>query len=90
MGKVSLSLFPLQLMILYTSCRKQTLHAKSTKQMNLITAIYVIFIDLLFGVFSRLSNTDEANLITVFLSVAMAPGVILSAIKKDFTFNLDG
>ena len=56
--------------------------------LNLITLVFVLVVALLIGLLARLYKTEESNVITIFLSVAMALGIVLVALKKDYTFDL--
>lgn len=56
--------------------------------LSLTTMIFVVAVAGLIGFVSRFFQTEETNVITIFLSVAMALGIILISLKKDYTFDL--
>jgi zinc transport system permease protein len=56
--------------------------------LSLTTMIFVVLVAGLIGFVSRFFQTEETNVITIFLSVAMALGIILISLKKDYTFDL--
>jgi ABC-type Mn2+/Zn2+ transport system permease subunit len=56
--------------------------------LSLTTLLFVIGVAILIGFVSRFFRTEETNVITIFLSVAMALGMVLIALKKDYTFDL--
>ncbi|MBW6515533.1 MAG: metal ABC transporter permease [Candidatus Cloacimonetes bacterium] len=54
-----------------------------------ITAIgFVILIAILIGLFSKYYYYQETNIITIFLSVSMAIGIILISLNKNYTVDL--
>ncbi len=56
--------------------------------LSLTTLLFVVGVAALIGFVSRFFRTEESNVITIFLSVAMALGIILIALKKDYSFDL--
>jgi ABC-type Mn2+/Zn2+ transport system permease subunit len=56
--------------------------------LELTTLLFVLLVTVLIGFVSRFFQTEESNIITIFLSVAMALGMVLIALKKDYTFDL--
>lgn len=56
--------------------------------MSITTLVFVIIVAGLIGFVSRFFQTEESNVITIFLSVAMALGMVLIALKKDYSFDL--
>lgn len=56
--------------------------------LSLVTMLFVLAVAGLIGFVSRFFQTEETNVITIFLSVAMALGIILISIKKDYSFDL--
>jgi len=56
--------------------------------MSITTLVFVILVAGLIGFVSRFFQTEESNVITIFLSVAMALGMVLIALKKDYSFDL--
>ncbi len=56
--------------------------------LEVTTLFFVVGVTILIGLFSKFFRSDETNVITIFLSVAMALGIILIALKKDYTFDL--
>lgn len=56
--------------------------------LGLTTLLFVLAVTALIGFVSRFFQTEESNVITIFLSVAMALGIVLIALKKDYTFDL--
>lgn len=58
-----------------------------------VTPITLIFVAVIAPLISRLSRRgglEEANTITIFLSVSMALGIILVSLRKGYTFDLAG
>ena len=55
---------------------------------HITTLIFVVVISLLIGIVSKRFKLDEANTITIFLSVSMSIGIILISLKNDYTFDL--
>lgn len=58
-----------------------------------VTPVTLIFVALIAPLISRLSKRrglEEANTITIFLSVSMALGIILVSLRKGYTFDLAG
>lgn len=56
--------------------------------LSITTTIFVVMVAGLIGFYSRFYQTEESNVITIFLSVAMALGILLISLKKDYTFDL--
>jgi len=56
--------------------------------LSFTTMLFVIIVAGLIGFVSRFYQTEETNVITIFLSVAMALGIILISLKKDYSFDL--
>jgi len=56
--------------------------------LSVTTTVFVLAIACLIGFVSRFYQTEETNVITIFLSVSMALGIILIALKKDYSFDL--
>jgi ABC-type Mn2+/Zn2+ transport system permease subunit len=56
--------------------------------LNITTLVFVIIIAGLIGFVSKFFRTEETNVITIFLSVSMALGMVLIALKKDYSFDL--
>jgi len=56
--------------------------------LSITTLLFVVIVAALIGFVSRFFQTEETNVITIFLSVAMALGIVLIALKKDYTFDL--
>jgi zinc transport system permease protein len=56
--------------------------------LSLTTLVFVILVAGLIGLISRLYKIEESNVITIFLSVAMALGIVLITLKKDYSFDL--
>jgi ABC-type Mn2+/Zn2+ transport system permease subunit len=56
--------------------------------LSITTTVFVLIVACLIGFVSRFFQTEETNVITIFLSVSMALGIILIALKKDYTFDL--
>lgn len=56
--------------------------------LELTTLLFVLAVTVLIGFVSHFFHTEESNIITIFLSVAMALGMVLIAVKKDYTFDL--
>lgn len=56
--------------------------------MSLTTLIFVLAVAGLIGFVSRFFQTEETNVITIFLSVAMALGIVLISLKQDYSFDL--
>lgn len=56
--------------------------------MQLTTLIFVIAVSLAISWFSRRYKLEEANTITIFLSVSMALGIILISLNTRYTFDL--
>lgn len=52
------------------------------------TLVFVILVSLAIGAISRRHKLQEANTISIFLSVSMALGIILISISKNYTFDL--
>lgn len=52
------------------------------------TLLFVVAVSLAIGWLSRRRQFDEANTITIFLSVSMALGIMLISLRKGFTFDL--
>jgi zinc transport system permease protein len=55
-----------------------------------VTLVFVVAIALAIPRISRFRGLEEANTITIFLSVSMALGIILVSIRKGYTFDLAG
>ncbi len=56
--------------------------------MQFVTMIFVTGISILIGYLSEKHKLEEANTISIFLSVSMAFGIILIALKRSYTFDL--
>jgi zinc transport system permease protein len=56
--------------------------------MSITTTVFVLAVAGLIGFVSSFFKTEETNIITIFLSVAMALGIILISLKKDYSFDL--
>lgn len=56
--------------------------------LSLTTLLFVLVVAGMIGFVSRFFQTEETNVITIFLSVAMALGIILISLKKDYSFDL--
>ena len=56
--------------------------------MQLVTMLFVVTISLSIGFLSKKFRLDEANAISIFLSVSMAFGIILIALRRSYTFDL--
>ncbi|MDD2331746.1 MAG: metal ABC transporter permease [Candidatus Cloacimonetes bacterium] len=56
--------------------------------LQITTTIFVVFISLMIGILSRKFKLEEANTITIFLSVSMALGITLISIKRSYVFDL--
>ncbi len=56
--------------------------------LTLTTVIFVLAVAGLIGFVSRFFQTEETNVITIFLSIAMALGIVLISLKKDYSFDL--
>jgi len=56
--------------------------------LSLTTTVFVLAVAGLIGFVSRFFQTEETNVITIFLSVAMALGIVLISLKKDYSFDL--
>jgi zinc transport system permease protein len=57
-------------------------------EMTLTTLAFVIAAAVLIGIVSKYYHYQEANVITIFLSVAMAIGIILISLNKNYTPDL--
>lgn len=56
--------------------------------MQISTLIFVTGVSLAIGWLARKHQLDEANTITIFLSVSMALGIVLISLKQGYTFDL--
>ena len=56
--------------------------------LELTTLAFVIAVSLAIGWLARRRALDEANTVTIFLSVSMALGIILISLRKGYTFDL--
>lgn len=56
--------------------------------MQITTLIFVVGVSLAVSWFSSHQKLEEANSITIFLSVSMALGIILISLKRGYTFDL--
>jgi len=56
--------------------------------LQITTLVFVVGVSVLIGVVSKRFKIDESNTITIFLSVSMALGIALIALKKSYTFDL--
>lgn len=56
--------------------------------MQIVTLIFVVLISLSIGFLSDRFRLDEANTISIFLSVSMAFGIILISLRRSYTFDL--
>jgi ABC-type Mn2+/Zn2+ transport system permease subunit len=56
--------------------------------LSLTTMVFVVVVAGLIGFVSRFFRTEESNVITIFLSVSMALGMVLIALKKDYSLDL--
>ena len=56
--------------------------------LSLTTIVFVLAVASIIGFVSRFFQTEETNIITIFLSVSMALGIILISLKKDYSFDL--
>lgn len=56
--------------------------------LTISTLVFVILIALAIGSLSRRHKLQEANTISIFLSVSMALGIILISISKNYSFDL--
>ncbi len=56
--------------------------------LQFVTLIFVVSISLSIGYLSQKFKLEEANTISIFLSVSMAFGIILIALKRSYTFDL--
>ncbi len=57
-------------------------------EITLTTIGFVVVIAILIGIVSRYYHYQETNIITIFLSVSMAIGIILISINKQYTIDL--
>lgn len=53
-----------------------------------VTLVFVLAVAVIIGLFSRFYKMEESNLITVFLSVSMALGILLISLRKGYTIDL--
>ncbi len=56
--------------------------------LSLTTLAFVVLISLAIGWLAQKRQMEEANTITIFLSVSMALGIILISLKQSYTFDL--
>ena len=56
--------------------------------MTVTTIIFVVIVAILIGIVSRYYHYQETNIITIFLSVSMAVGIILISINRQYTLDL--
>ena len=57
--------------------------------LQLTTLIFVVIVALAISWLSQKHKLQEANTITIFLSVSMALGIILISLKKGYSFDLE-
>lgn len=56
--------------------------------LQLVTLIFVVGVALAITWLSRRHQLQEANAITIFLSVSMALGIVLISLRRGYTFDL--
>ncbi|MCB5230515.1 MAG: metal ABC transporter permease [Candidatus Cloacimonas sp.] len=57
-------------------------------EMTLTTLLFVLIVAVLIAIISKYYQYQEANIITIFLSVSMAIGIILVNLNKDYILDL--
>lgn len=57
-------------------------------EITITTLVFVVIVAVLIGIVSKYYHYQETNIITIFLSVSMAAGIILISINREYTLDL--